>query len=137
MNNLEKLTAVGELVYGKDWKSPLARELQIDVRTVRRFVSGASNIPVNLSSRLLAAMGQELDKIKAAIDLINSDKVHGEDVTIEMIAGIADRYEYAGEEYGDVQHRKAAIDEMNNAIYDVTYLSDLEAIAQKWARRDA
>ncbi|HBU9773853.1 hypothetical protein ACEPRU_18015 [Raoultella ornithinolytica] len=129
MNNLEKLRAVGEAVYGDKWQSALSRALGISDRTVRNFVSGKSQ-PENLSNRLLEAMELEMGKIKAAIDIINSDKLRGDDITIEMITQIADRYEYS-----DEQERKAAIDAMNNAVYEETFLSDLEAIAIRLAIR--
>lgn len=128
MNNLEKLIAVGEAVYGKNWQSPISRSLDISDRTIRRFVSGNTNIPVNLSTRLISAMEQEMNKIQSAINIINADKMCGDDVTIEMIADIADRYEYS-----DEMAKQSAIDEMNNAVYQETFLSDLEAIAQKWS----
>lgn len=60
--------------------------------------------------------------------IINSDKKNGDDVYIELIAEIAGRYEYR-----DTQDYKKAIDAMNNAVYEVTYLSDLDAIAKKFA----
>lgn len=129
MNNLEKLRAVGEAVYGDKWQSPLSRALGISDRTVRNFVSGKSQ-PENLSNRLLEAMELEMGKIKAAIDIINSDKLRGDDISIEMITQIADRYEYS-----DEQDRKAAIDAMNNEVYEETFLSDLEAIAIRLAIR--
>ncbi|HAT2282258.1 TPA: hypothetical protein SBQ34_004996 [Raoultella ornithinolytica] len=129
MNNLEKLRAVGEAVYGDKWQSPLSRALGISDRTVRNFVSGKSQ-PENLSNRLLEAMELEMGKIKAAIDIINSDKLRGDDISTEMITQIADRYEYS-----DEQDRKAAIDAMNNAVYEETFLSDLEAIAIRLAIR--
>lgn len=129
MNNLEKLRAVGEAVYGDKWQSALSRALGISDRTVRNFVSGKSQ-PENLSNRLLEAMELEMGKIKAAIDIINSDKLRGDDISTEMITQIADRYEYS-----DEQDRKAAIDAMNNAVYEETFLSDLEAIAIRLAIR--
>lgn len=129
MNNLEKLRAVGEAVYGDKWQSPLSRALGISDRTVRNFVSGKSQ-PENLSNRLLEAMELEMGKIKAAIDIINSDKLRGDDISTEMITQIADRYEYS-----DEQDRKAAIDAMNNAVYEETFLSDTEAIAIRLAIR--
>lgn len=129
MNNLEKLRAVGEAVYGDKWQCPLSRALGISDRTVRNFVSGKSQ-PENLSNRLLEAMELEMGKIKAAIDIINSDKLRGDDISIEMITQIADRYEYS-----DEQDRKSAIDAMNNAVYEETFLSDLEAIAIRLAIR--
>ncbi|HHS9967632.1 TPA: hypothetical protein ACTW6G_002910 [Raoultella ornithinolytica] len=128
MDNLEKMTAVGKLVYGENWQSPLSRAMDIDSRTIRRFVSGHSKIPANLSPRLLAAMEHEMEKIKSAIELINSDKMRGDDITLEMLAEIADRYEYA-----DQMAREHVIDTMNNAIYEETFLSDLDAIARKFS----
>ncbi|HFP9201492.1 hypothetical protein WH835_11365 [Raoultella planticola] len=129
MNNLEKLRAVGEAVYGDKWQSALSRALGISDRTVRNFLSGKSQ-PENLSNRLLDAMELEMGKIKAAIDIINSDKLRGDDITIEIITQITDCYEYA-----DEQDRKAAIDAMNNAVYEETFLSDLDAIANKFSSR--
>ncbi|WP_154675943.1 hypothetical protein [Entomohabitans teleogrylli] len=52
----------------------------------------------------------------------------GNDITIEMISEIADRYEY-----NDEQDRKNAIDAMNNAIFEETNIADLDAIAQKFS----
>lgn len=128
MTNLEKMIAAGRAVYGENWQSPLSRALEISDRTVRNFVSKKSNTPADLSSRLIAAMEHEMNKIKSAIDIINSDKMRGDDVTIEMIVEIADRYEFA-----DEQDRKSAIDAMNNAVYEETFLSDLDAIARKFS----
>ncbi|MCI1034059.1 hypothetical protein [Raoultella terrigena] len=128
MNNLDKMRAVGEAVYGDNWQSPLSRALNINDRTVRRFVAGTSHIPVNLSERLLEALESEMNKIKSAIDIINSDKMRGDDITLEVITEIADRYEYP-----DQMSREHAIDAMNNAIYVETFLSDLDAIARKFS----
>ncbi|ELC4080741.1 hypothetical protein RJF76_003578 [Salmonella enterica] len=128
MNNLEKMRAVGEVVYGKNWQSPLSRSLGVSDRTVRNFISGDTNVPVNLSTRLIEAMESEMSKIKSAIEIINSDKICGDDVTIEMICEIAGRYQYP-----DEMIRKRAIDAMNDAIYQTTYLSDLDAIARKFS----
>lgn len=128
MNNIEKLIAVGKAVYGDNWQSPVSRDLGIDARTIRYAVKGEREI-FNMSQRLVDALNAKIEQIQAAIDIVNSDKMSGDDITIEMIAGIADQYEY-----DDEQQYKAAIDAMNNAVCEETYLSDLEAIAQKWAR---
>ncbi|EAU0218107.1 hypothetical protein CUR65_12280 [Salmonella enterica subsp. enterica serovar Legon] len=128
MNNLEKMRAAGEAVYGKNWQSPLSRALGVSDRTVRNFISGETSVPVNLSTRLIDAMETEISKIKKAIEIINSDKIRGDDVTIEMICEIAGRYQYP-----DEMTREYAIDAMNNAIYETTYLSDLDAIARKFS----
>ena len=60
-----------------------------------------------------------MGKIKAAIDIINSDKLRGDDITIEIITQITDCYEYT------LMSRiiKAAIDAMNNAVYEEKHFS--------------
>ena len=126
MNNIEKLSAVGQLLCGANWQSTIAKYLGISDRTVRNFVSGKT-VPENISQRLIEAINK---KHEEAMMIINSDKMRGEDVSIEMIAEIADRFEYQ-----DDQDYKNAIDSMNNAVYEVTYLSDLEAIANKFSNQ--
>ncbi|HEA0341626.1 TPA: hypothetical protein RU590_004590 [Salmonella enterica] len=51
----------------------------------------------------------------------------GDDV--DVISNIIDGYEYHDEQY-----KKAAFDEMNNAVYADTWLSDLDSIARKWSK---
>lgn len=124
MNNLEKLAAVAELLCGPNWQSTIAKYLGVSDRTVRNFVAGKTT-PENISRRLIEAINI---KHAEAMMIINSDKMSGEDVSIELLAEIADRYEYP-----DEQSKKAAVDAMNNAIYEETYLSDLDAIARKFS----
>jgi hypothetical protein len=40
----EELREIGEEIYGKRWQSPLARALDVDARSVRRWLSGQHNI---------------------------------------------------------------------------------------------
>ncbi|WP_249922446.1 hypothetical protein [Salmonella enterica] len=129
-SNHEKLIITGERVYGKDWKSPLSRAMNINVKTMRNFANGKSHMPVNTCSRLLEVMEKEKEKIQSVINLINEDKMCGDDVTLGIINQIADRYEY-----DDEQMRCAAIDAMNNAVYQETFLSDLDAVARKYAKK--
>lgn len=128
MDNLEKLIKVGETAFGKNWQSPLARYLGVSDRTVRNFLSGASRTPADLSGRLLAALEAKQAEIEAAISLINSDCVTGDQLSVDVISDIASRYDYH-----DEQDKKSAIDEMNNAVYEVTHLSDIEQIAKNWS----
>ncbi|EBP3998234.1 hypothetical protein S301_05945 [Salmonella enterica subsp. enterica] len=127
MNNTEKLMAVGKLVYGDNWQSPVSRDIGVDSRTIRYALKGEREIN-HLSSRLKEALEQKAEKLKSAIEIINSDKICGDDVTIEMICEIAGRYQYP-----DEMIQKHVIDAMNNAIYQTTYLSDLDAIARKFS----
>lgn len=127
MNNIEKLEKIGTELFGPNWITPMARVIGVNELTIRRWLSGKSRVSTTIASELPDALAR---KFQTVLDIANSDKMRGEDVTIEMIAEIAERYEFA-----DEQNRKAAIDEMNNAVYEVTYLSDLESIAKKWAQK--
>jgi len=122
MNNIEKLAAVGELLCGQNWQSTMAKYLGVSDRTIRNFVAGKS-IPENISTRLIDGMNK---KFAEAMTVINSDKMRGDDITIDMVVEIADRYEYA-----DEMARQHAIDAINNAIYEETFLSDLDSVAKK------
>ncbi len=124
MNNIEKLKAVGELLCGPNWQVTMAKYIGVSDRTIRNYVAGKT-APEKISGRLVEAINK---KHAEAMAIINSDKMCGDDVSIEMIAEIADRYEYR-----DIQDYKSAIDTMNNAVYEVTYLSDLDAIARKFS----
>lgn len=57
--------------------------------------------------------------------------VKGDDVTIDMIVEIVDQFDYANEQF-----RKEAIDKCNNAVYEETDLTELEAIAKKYSEMD-
>mgnify|MGYP005982800683 CR=1 FL=1 len=125
MNNLEKITKIGTELFGPNWITPMARLIGVNELTIRRWLTGKSRVSTTLASELPDALAR---KFQTVLDIANSDKMCGDDVTIEMIAEIADVYEFSDEQY-----RKAAIDEMNNSVYEVTYMSNLESIARKWS----
>lgn len=43
--NAKILEAAGTLLYGENWQSPLARDLDVAVRTVQRWISGERECP--------------------------------------------------------------------------------------------
>ncbi|HHS9647436.1 TPA: hypothetical protein ACTW3N_001588 [Klebsiella oxytoca] len=129
MDPREKIQKVGQIVYGNRWKSPLSREMDLDLKTFRRFLSGERYLPKNISTMLLQSMEKELAKIHAAIEIINSDKLHRKNITSDLIATIASQYDYACK-----KDYKSAIEAMQNAVLDETYLSDLSAIAQRFSK---
>ncbi|EGY4501793.1 hypothetical protein MX628_005206 [Salmonella enterica] len=53
----------------------------------------------------------------------------GDDIDVDIISDIVDGYEYSDEQY-----KKAAFDEINNAVCADTWLSDLDSIARKWSK---
>jgi hypothetical protein len=70
---IELLTRVGEALYGEQWKSELARELNVGARTMRRWAAAENPIPPGLSGELitviqtrraaLASLARELAKL--------------------------------------------------------------------------
>ena len=47
------LVECGEALYGPQWQSALARDLEVSDRTVRRWVAGTSDVPQGLYLDLL------------------------------------------------------------------------------------
>ncbi len=47
------LVECGEALYGQQWQSALARDLDVADRTVRRWVAGTSEVPAGLYLDLL------------------------------------------------------------------------------------
>lgn len=47
------LVECGQALYGERWQSPLARDLGVADRTVRRWVAGTSDVPAGLYVDLL------------------------------------------------------------------------------------
>lgn len=50
---LPLLIAVGQALYGERWQSPLARDLAVADRTMRRWVAGTYPVPEGVRDDLL------------------------------------------------------------------------------------
>lgn len=129
MTNTEKLAALGRLLYGDRWQAPMARALGVTAKTISNYVSGETS-PARITSRLLYVLEGEKNKLQAAVDLVNSDKISCDEMTAEKIKQIVGRYEFL-----DPQHKLLAINEINKAIFDENWLSDFEEIARKWSKK--
>jgi predicted transcriptional regulator len=82
---VQLLEAVGESCYGLDWQSPLARELGVVPRTVRRYVAGdrqpAAEIETRLrgmADRVREAASLHYGRWQRALDVANQLE-HGND----------------------------------------------------------
>ena len=61
------LIECGEALYGPRWQSEMARDLGVNKRTIGRWLSGASPIPLGLRNdlrRLVGARAELLMKIR-------------------------------------------------------------------------
>lgn len=56
--------------------------------------------------------------------------VNGETVTVEVIEEIVNEFDFADEQY-----RKAAIDKINDSIYEETDLDELREIAEEYSKK--
>ena len=57
------LTECGEALYGPQWQSALARDLDVSDRTMRRWVAGASELPDGLYLDLLRLTQERAAKL--------------------------------------------------------------------------
>lgn len=59
------LRRVGEALYGPRWQAEMARELQIADRTVRRWISGDTEIGSGVHAELLKLVRERGEALKA------------------------------------------------------------------------
>jgi len=64
---LKKLAAAGHALYGDRWQTPLARDLGVADRTVRRWLSGETPIPADVENRLRQVLVTRLQEIGGMI----------------------------------------------------------------------
>lgn len=70
----ETLALVGEALYGPNWQNKLARALEINDRTVRRWASGENEIADWLHPRLIELVEDHLDGLEKALGALKSTR---------------------------------------------------------------
>jgi transposase-like protein len=66
MTQIDRLRATGFALFGDQWQSPLARELGVADRTVRRWIHSDTAIPADVWPRLAAIADRRLELLQAA-----------------------------------------------------------------------
>ena len=61
------LRATGAAIYGVNWQTPLARDLDIALRTIQRWENGEREPPETLVADLCALLAKHRDKIDRLI----------------------------------------------------------------------
>jgi len=64
------LSDTGEALYGSRWQSPLARDLDVSDRTMRRWTAGVDDMPTGVALdllRLVLERAQALDDLEARL----------------------------------------------------------------------
>lgn len=64
----------GEALYGPRWQSEIARALDVDDRTIRRWVAGDSPIPNGVNVDLLRLLTDRADDVDELIPLLKRSK---------------------------------------------------------------
>ena len=67
------LLTCGETLHGPRWQSDLARDLDIDDRTMRRWVAGTSPIPDGVSVDLMRLLLKRASAIDGLIETLKSN----------------------------------------------------------------
>lgn len=66
------LVECGEALYGPQWQSALARDLDVSDRTVRRWVSGATDMPIGVYTDLLRLTQERAETLDALADRLRA-----------------------------------------------------------------
>lgn len=61
------LNTIGILLFGQQWHTDLAREVNVSPRTVRRWATGEFDVPDGVRKELFALMRERLKEIRAAL----------------------------------------------------------------------
>ena len=65
---IEQLQQAGRLLYGDQWQSNLARALDVDDRTVRRWASGESAIKQSIANEIIELLKNNQSEINQFIN---------------------------------------------------------------------
>ena len=68
---IEQLEQAGQLLYGNLWQSALARALDVDNRTVRRWVSGESAIKQSIAQEIIELLKNNQSQINQFIETLD------------------------------------------------------------------
>lgn len=66
-----KLRKIGEAIWGGEWISPMARALNISVRTIHRYAAGDSTVPDGIFERLAPCISQAKAELQARLEMLN------------------------------------------------------------------
>ncbi len=69
----EQLKQVGEALYGHEWQSRLARDLNISSRTVRRWAAGEYEVQGWAIGKLIELCQVRSIRIDRAIDMLSAE----------------------------------------------------------------
>ena len=63
MNDLDLFRTLGAALYGPEWQSELARQLDVNLTTMRRWATGKFTIPEGVWAELLPLIDAKQDEL--------------------------------------------------------------------------
>ena len=59
-----RLQQWGEAIFGENWKAPLAREIEVNERTIKRWMAGTTG-PIKVTEAELRAVAKRVNQKRA------------------------------------------------------------------------
>ncbi|WP_244570086.1 hypothetical protein [Escherichia coli] len=81
MTNIEKQEKIGHELFGPNWLTPVARMLEINESTIRRWLTGKASPSVTIANEL-ELLGAIEKKYQEAIAFASADKISGNSIII-------------------------------------------------------
>lgn len=63
-----QLEYIGKLLYGQFWYTPMGAELDLNERTIRRWLKGESSIPAGVVNDLIGIARKRADVVRADME---------------------------------------------------------------------
>ena len=63
-----QLEAIGKLLYGQFWYTPMGADLDLNERTIRRWLTGESPIPAGVTTDLIGIAHKRPNVVRADIE---------------------------------------------------------------------
>ena len=67
------LADIGQVLYGKQWQSDLARDLNVSDRTIRRWANDYEQVPFSLWAEILLLLANRKEAIEALLEAIKAE----------------------------------------------------------------
>ena len=73
LSDIEALSHVGEALYGKQWQSDIARELQVDARRIRQWIKEDRPVPKGIRDDLIELLEKRHSLILQTLESLRSE----------------------------------------------------------------
>ena len=89
--NKEILKAIGEALHGEQWVTPLSKDLNINRKTIQRYMNGELKINSGIASDLASLLSQRQDRI-IKLRLFVDESFAAKDARLKAIKAILEGF---------------------------------------------